>query len=58
MKNLFKLFSLFLVFSLLAASCNSSNTVETDTDTTSLIDSMPVDTSETGDTAIVVDSIQ
>ncbi|WP_411273469.1 hypothetical protein [Daejeonella sp.] len=59
MKSLFKLFSFFLVFSLLAASCNNSNSVESDTDTTNgVIDSMPVDTTAAGDTAVVVDSIQ
>ena len=59
MKSLFKLFSFFLVFSLLAASCNSSNDEESDSDTTNgVIDSIPVDTSASGDTAVVIDSIQ
>ena len=58
MKNLFRLFSLFLVVSLLAASCNNTTSVDTDTDTSSVIDSMPVDTTASGDTAVVVDSIQ
>jgi hypothetical protein len=60
MKSLFKLFSLFLVLSLFAASCNNttSEETETDSDTTSLIDSMPEDNSASGDTAVVIDSIQ
>lgn len=60
MKNLFKLFSLFLVVSLLAASCNNSASNESESaDTTNgVIDSMPVDTTAAGDTAVVVDSIK
>ncbi|MES2874115.1 MAG: hypothetical protein V4708_10360 [Bacteroidota bacterium] len=58
MKSLFKLFSLFLALSLLAASCNNTTSEETDSDTSSLIDSMPEDNSASGDTAVVIDSIQ
>lgn len=59
MKAFFKLLSLFLIVSLFAASCNSSNTKETDSDTTNgVIDSMPVDTTASGDTAVVIDSIR
>lgn len=61
MKALFKLFSLFLVVSLLAASCNNTTSESTDSDTlsdtSSIIDSMEVDTTASGDTAVVVDSI-
>lgn len=58
MKSLFKLFSLSLALSLLAASCNNTTSEETDSDTSSLIDSMPEDNSASGDTAVVIDSIQ
>lgn len=58
MKSLFKLFSLFLALSLLAASCKNTTSEETDSDTSSLIDSMPEDNSASGDTAVVIDSIQ
>jgi len=59
MKHFFKLFFLFLVVSLLAASCNNSETTETDSDTTNgVIDSIPEDNSASGDTAVVIDSIR
>lgn len=59
MKHLFKLFFLFLAVSLLAVSCNNSTETDTDSDTTNgVIDSMPEDNSASGDTAVVIDSIQ
>lgn len=58
MKSLFKLFFLFLALSLFAASCNNSTSEESESDTSSVIDSMPEDNSASGDTAVVVDSIQ
>lgn len=59
MKHLFKLLFLFIGFSLLAASCNNTESTTTDSDTTNgIIDSMPVDNSAAGDTAIVIDSIR
>ncbi|SKB30208.1 hypothetical protein [Daejeonella lutea] len=59
MKHLSKLLFLFLGVSLLAASCNNTTTNDTDSDTSNgVIDSMPVDTTASGDTAVVVDSIR
>jgi len=59
MKHSFKLLFLFLGLSLFAASCNNTETTETDSDTTNgVIDSMPEDNSASGDTAVVVDSIR
>lgn len=59
MKHLSKLLFLFLGVSLLAASCNNTTTTDTDSDTANgVIDSIPVDTTASGDTAVVVDSIR
>ena len=58
MKSLFKLLSLFLALSLFAASCNNSTSEESESDTSSVIDSMPEDNSASGDTAVVIDSIE
>lgn len=59
MKNAFKFLCLSLVISLFAASCNNTTSVDTASDTTNgVIDSMPVDTTASGDTAVVIDTIQ
>ncbi len=58
MKNVLRLSCLFFAITFFAASCNSSTKVESDADTTNaVIDTMPVDTTASGDTAIV-DTIQ
>ncbi len=58
MKNIFKLAFLASAVVLFAAACNNSNSTKTDSDTSSVIDSMPVDTTASGDTAVVVDSVK
>lgn len=60
MKNVIKLAFCAIVINLTVASCgnSNSNSSDTDSDTSSIIDSMPEDNSASGDTAVVVDSVQ
>ena len=55
MKNLFKLLFLFMGLGLFATSCNNSTDTDTD-DTNGIVDSIPVDSTASGDTAVVIDT--
>ncbi len=55
MKNLFKLLFFFMGLGLFATSC--SNTAKVDTDDNGVVETMPVDSSASGDTAVVVDTV-
>ncbi len=58
MKNFFKFVFLASAVSLFVSACNNSSSTKTNSDTTSVIDSMPVDSTASGDTAVVVDSVK
>ena len=54
MKHLFKLLFFFMGFGLFATSCNNSTT---DGDgKNGIVDSIPIDSSASGDTAVVIDT--
>lgn len=55
MKKLFKLLFLFMGVGLLAASCNNSTATDAN-DTNGIVDSIPIDSTASGDTAVVIDT--